>query len=320
MSLKRVDLNLFRVFEVVMQHRSVSAASKELGVTPSAISHALSRLRNALGDELFVYGDSGMEPTARAFELAPSIRDGLGRLDDAMSATPFDPAESTRSFRIAATDFTTISVLTGLVSRLVRIAPQVDLRIFPCNRMDVVRHLDDGRLDLVISWFQDLPDRVNRATIMTEKEAVVVRPGHPLTEGVVTKERLFAFPYIVVELTGSEDQAVDGFVDDRGIWRRVWVERLLIETDAEEEDAAAHVAVTLPHYAAIPHMLRATDMVATLPGRLARDAAAQGAVVILDLPYEPLCVPVEAIWHQRADRDPGLQWLLGELIDVMRDA
>lgn len=319
MSLKRVDLNLFRVFEVVMQHRSVSGASKELGVTPSAISHALSRLRSALGDELFVYGDAGMEPTPRAFELAPGIRDGLGRLDDAISAKPFDPSGSTRTFRIAASDYLTVSVLTGLVSRLAKAAPQVDLRIFPCNRMDVVRHLDDGRLDLVISWFQDLPDRVKRATIMVEKEAVVVRPGHPLTEGAVTKEGLFAFPFIVVELTGSEDQAIDGFVDDRGIWRRVWVERLLIETDAEEEDAAAHVAVTLPHYAAIPHMLRATDMVATLPDRLAREAAARGEVIILDLPYEPLTVPVEAIWHQRAERDPGLKWLLGELIDVMRD-
>lgn len=318
MSLHRIDLNLLRVFEVILKHRSVTAAAKELGVTPSAISHALSRLRQTLGDELFVYGESGMEPTARALELAPGIQGGLEQIADAISIRPFLPSQSTRTFRIAATDYTTISVLTGLVSRLNRAAPAVDLRIFPCNRTDLVRHLDDGRLDLVIGWFGDLPDRMKRVTLLEEKEAVVVRPGHPLTEGAITKERLFAFPYVVVELTGTDEQDIDGFFDDRGVWRRIWIDRLLIETDQEEDDAVAHIAVTVPHYAAIPDMLQATDMVATLPERLALRAVELGRLTMLQLPYEPLTVPVEAVWHNRSTRDSGIQWLLGELVDAMR--
>ncbi len=302
-----------------MQHRSVSGASQELGVTASAVSHALSRLRQALGDELFIPGESGMEPTARALELAPNIRDELERIDGAVSFKPFVPTESLRTFRIAATDYAAVTILPRLVGRLAETAPQIDLRVFPFSRTDVVRHLDDGRIDFVMGWFGDLPDRMRRATIMMEKEAMVVRTGHPLTAGPVTKERLFGFPHIVVELTGTEETAADGFFDDRGVFRRVWIERLLIEGDGDQ-GLVGRVAVSVPHYAAVPPMLCATDMVATLPGRLARAAVQQGSLVMLDLPYEPLAVPIEALWHHRTERDAGAQWLLGELISVMQPA
>lgn len=319
MSIPRIDLNLLRVFETVMRHRSVSAASKELGVTASAISHALGRLRRALGDELFVYGEEGMEPTVRAIQLAPGIRLGLEQIEDAVNSRPFVPSESSRTFRIAASDYGTIHVLTGLVGRLSKAAPRVDLRIFPYSRTDVVRYLDDGRIDFVVGWFSDLPDRMHRATLMIEKEALVVRPGHPLTKGAVTRERLFEFPFVVVELTGSEDQGVDGFFVDRGVWRRIWIERLLLEAGSVDNDeAGSHVAVSLPHYAAIPHILRETDMVATLPERLARQGVESGMLAMLDLPYEPLKVPVEVVWHNRADRDPGLSWLLDTLIELVQ--
>ncbi|ACK51626.1 transcriptional regulator, LysR family [Methylocella silvestris BL2] len=317
--IRTIDLNLLRVFEAVMRHRSVIRASRELGVTASAVSHALSRLRQALGDELFISGEAGMEPTARALELEPAIRDGLERIDHAVGAQPFVPTDAFRTFRIAATDYVAVAILPQLVGRLAEVAPQIDLRIFPFNRTDVVRHLDEGRIDFVMGWFGDLPDRMRRATIVVEKEAMVVRTGHPLTEGPLTKERLFSFPHIVVELIGTEEAAVDGFFDDRGVWRRVWIERLLIEADADQGEVG-RVAVSVPHYAAVPPMVRVSDMVATLPSALARAAVEQGSLVMLDLPYEPLAVPVEMVWHQRTERDEGSQWLLGELISAVKPA
>ncbi len=181
--MRRIDLNLFRVFEAVLQHRSVSGASRELGVTASAVSHALSRLRMAMGDDLFVLGDTGMKPTARALELAPAIRDGLGRIEVAVSSKPFVPEQSQRTFRIASSDHTAVIVLPHVIGRLAKTAPEINFRIFPFNRLDVVRHLDDGRVDMVLGWFGDLPDRMRRATAMSASEAIVVRAGHPLTEG-----------------------------------------------------------------------------------------------------------------------------------------
>lgn len=318
MSVQRVDLNLFRVFEVILQCRSVSGASKELGVTASAVSHALARLRQAMGDDLFVHGKTGMEPTARALEIAPSIREGLGRLESAFNLVPFVAATTPRTFRISATDYGTTIILSRLVTRIAAVAPQLELRIFPYNRMDVIQHLDEGRLDLIIGWFDDVPERLKRTQVVKEREAIVVRKGHPLTEGDVSRERLFSYPFVVVELSGSGEQTPDGFMDERGVWRRVWIDRLLIET--QDEGAVAHVAVSLPHYAGIADILSQTDMVATLPERMAHRLVAAGTHLMLQLPYTPLEVSADAVWHQRGERDGGLQWLLGELVDVMRES
>lgn len=318
--MRRIDLNLFRVFEAVLQHRSVSSAGRELGVTASAVSHALARLRMAIGDDLFVVGDAGMEPTVRALELAPAIRDGLGRIETAVSSKPFVPEQSQRTFRIASSDHNAVIVLPHVIGRLAKTAPEVSFRIFPFNRMDVVRHLDDGRVDMVMGWFGDLPDRMRRVKVMSANEAIVVRTGHPLTQGPITKERLFAFPHVVVELTGTEEEAIDGFVDDRGVWRRVWIERLLIEMGDDDGGLVGRVAVSVPHFAAVPPILCQTDMVATLPRRLALEVARHAPVVILEnLPYEPLTVPVELVWHQRAEQDSGAQWLIGEILDIARE-
>lgn len=319
MAIQRIDLNLFKVFEAVLHSHSVSGASRELGVTASAVSHALGRLRQALGDELFVYGEDGMVPTPRALEIAPAVREGLGRLGDAISIEPFDPQNCARTFRISATDYGSIAIVTPLVAHLARTAPHLDLRIFPYSRMDVVRHLDEGRIDLILGWFGDLPDRARRTQIALEQESLIVRVGHPLTEGVVTRQRLFSYPFMVVELTGSGSPGSDGFLDERGVWRRVWIDRLLIETGSCPE-LGARVALSLPHYGAVSGLLAQTDMVATLPARMAQAMVAAGTHQILDLPYKPLEVTVEAIWHERAERDPAVQWLLGELVFLMENA
>lgn len=313
----RLDLNLLRVFEAVMQHRSVNAASRELWLTPSAVSHALARLRQALDDELFIFGESGMEPTARALQLAPVIRNGLGMIDAAMGAPAFVPSQALRTFRFAATDYVAAIVLPPVVTRLAEIAPEIDLRVFPANRVDVIRHLDDGRVDFVIGWFDELPERLHRMTLLEEREAVVVRPGHPLTREPLSKERLLAFPHVVVELTGGEGPADDGFHSERGAMRRVWIERLLLEMNGGGEGAIGRVALSVPHYAAVPPVLLATDMIATLPRRLAERMQPESKLVILDLPYDPLRVDLEIVWHQRSNQDPGIRWFVEEIATVM---
>lgn len=312
MSFERIDLNLLRVFEAVHQHRSVSMAARELGVTASAVSHALGRLRQALGDELFVPGEGGMMPTARALELAPGIRDGLGRIEETILGRPFEPATSTRTFRIAASDFSTCHALVPFIRRMERLAPQIELKIFPYNRLDVVRQLDEGRLDLVVGWFGEIPGRMRRAVVLTDEEALAVRTGHPLAGRPVTREEIFAFPFVVVEMTGSEEPGTDGFMDDRGVWRRVWIDRLLVETD--DCDSVGHVAVSLPHYAAVADILVATDMVATLPSRLARRWADEGRLALLEMPHAPLQGSVDLMWHQRGEGDAALRWLVREII------
>ena len=139
-----------------------------------------------------------------------------------------------------------------------------------------------------------------------------MRAGHPLTQNKVTKERLFEFSHLVVGLTRTEERAADGFRDDKGVARRASIERALLEFQDGTIDLVGRVAVCVPHFAAVPPLLQATDMVATLPHRLALWAAAHFPLVLLDLPYTPKTVDIEIVCDQSADRDKGLQWLIDE--------
>ena len=311
--IRRVDLNLFRVFDAVMLHGSVRAASQVLSVTPSAVSHALHRLRQTLDDELFVPGESGMQPTQRALELAATIRGGLEKFELALKARPFVPAQAVRTFRIAASDGLTTVILPQLIQRLAKSAPNVDIRVFPANRIDVVRQLEDGHVDLILGWFDTLPERMRRYTLYQEQEAIVARIGHPLTEGELTKARLFEFPHVVVELTGTEENEACGFMNDRGVARRVWQERVLLEFQDKEIGLVGRAAVCVPHSAAVPPLIEGTDMVATLPRRLALWTVKHFRVRVLDLPYEPKTLNIEMVCDQSVKSDKGLQWLMDEL-------
>jgi DNA-binding transcriptional LysR family regulator len=316
-SIRKVDLNLFRVFEAVMVHRSIIGASRELHLTPSAVSHALARLRTVLADRLFVAGDGVMTPTARALELAPHIRAGLHRIDGALVRQDFDPGATSRVFRLAASDYGSATVIPRLAARLARSAPRVDLRVFPLNRMDTVRQLDDGRIDMAISWFTQLPPHMRKHTLWEDKETVIVRKGHPLTEGVMTRERLLSYPHIVVELTGTNDSTPSGYLDDLGVSRRVWIERFLMEIRDDGETVVGRAAVSVPHYASVIPTVMQTDMVATLPHGLVHEAIGRGEVAALTLPYDPLRVNVQMIWHERSEQDPAFKWLISEAIATM---
>ncbi len=306
---EQIDLNLFRVFEAVMRHRSVSAAGRELGVTASAVSHAVARLRTLFGDDLFLSSDEGMVPTPRALELAPDVRTGLAGIARALEARAFDPAGMLRIFGIAASEYPAAIVLPGLLQRMLKQAPNASLRVSPLGRLDIVRQLDAGHIDLVIGWFDTLPDRMRRQILFREEEAMVVRAGHPLTQQTLTQQKLLAYPHIVVEFTGSEDPQQKGFIDDRGVVRRVWIERLLVKSSARGSSSTGRIAATVPTYAVIGPVLAETDLVATLPRRLALAAVQRDGLAMLELPYSPLSVGVEMVWHERTEGDPAMRWL-----------
>ena len=259
-----------------------------------------------------------MEPTPRAVEMAPHARVGVNLLLSALEPNPFRAEDSTRTFTIAATDYTATAWIPHLAARLVCKAPKTALRVLPAGRLDTVRLLDDGRIDLILGWFNVVPIRMSRAVIIQEQETLLVRTRHPLTEGRLTIERLMAFGHVVVEVTGTEDQGVDGFTDERGVTRRTWVERLLIESHGRR-GLRENVFITVPSYGPVPYILAATDLVATMPLRLAKQAVQGGTVAMLDLPYKPLEVNVEAVWHQRSDADPALQWLIAEIKGIVSD-
>jgi DNA-binding transcriptional LysR family regulator len=317
--LRLMDLNLFRVFDAMMLHRSVRKASQTLSVTPSAVSHALGRLRQSIGDELFILTESGMQPTRRALELGSAVREGLEKLESALTGKESVPAEASRTFRIGATDYACMGILPSLVKRLAKSAPTVDLRVVPSNHIDLVQQLEEGRVDLVIGSFTELPAGISRSRLLREDEVIVVRTGHPLTRGRMTKERLLEFPHVVVEPAGTMESATDGFPDEERNGKRVSVESALCEFQYGRIGPGGCMTVCVPKFAALAPFLQLSDMLAKLPRRLALWAAALAPLSLLDPPYPSVAIDIEMLWDQGSDDDQGIQWLVNELAECIGD-
>jgi DNA-binding transcriptional LysR family regulator len=317
--IRMIDLNLFRVFDAMMQHRNVQVASRKLAVTPSAVSHALRRLRQSLRDELFVSTESSMQPTRRALEIAPAIREGLEKLELALAGKEPKRAGALRTFRIVATDYACMVILPRLVKRLNGTAQHVGLQVSACNQLDLGQHLQRGRSDLIIGSFNKLQTGLHRSKLLSDDEVIAVRKAHPLTLGEVTKERLLEFPHLLVEPTGSEESRHIGPRVEEGLLHPPPARSASREFPEETINLAGRPAVRVPHFASVVPLLQATDMVAVLPRRFARLAAANASIALLDLPYQSTKLKIEVVWHHRADHDQGLQWLLNEVVESIGD-
>src|SRR5579859_5952434 len=193
-----LDLNLLRVFDVLLEERSVTRAGARLGLSQSAVSHALSRLRYHLGDELFQREAQGMQPTRRALEIGPSLHAALSQLQSALTPADFDPATSDHRFHVVAGAYACAVLMPPLAAELQRRAPHVLLQIAE-NPPDLVEQLDAGEADFVVSGFAGAPERFARERLMTEALAWVVRAGHPLCDAPATLEGLVSVPHVVVQ-------------------------------------------------------------------------------------------------------------------------
>ena len=172
-SFKTLDLNLLKVFDAVMEERSVLRASQRVALSQSAVSHSLARLREMLEDDLFVRTATGMQPTARALTMAPQVREALRSLEAAVEQPRFVPAASTRQFTLAANDFTTMVLASPLLKILGLEAPAIDLIIKPVTRIDLAEQIDLGRIDVAIGVFSDPPSRF-RTSLLFEYDDVLI--------------------------------------------------------------------------------------------------------------------------------------------------
>jgi DNA-binding transcriptional LysR family regulator len=307
MNIDRIDLNLLRVFNIVYEERNLQRASRRLNLSHSAISHALGRLREALGDELFVRTAGGMQPTARAQAMASPLRHALQQIGGALGNEPFAPATAQRDFVIAATDYVTLLLLDRLSARLQELAPQANLVIRPSTRIDLAGQLDLGRIDVAIGVFADIPPRFGAMPLWTQTDTLSMRPGHPLAGHIVTSEDLASYPLIAVSLGGAEEGAVDGFLSERGLAR---------ESDMFDRAAlpeTARLRMLVPHSLAVPSLLRSSDMLAVLPSSLSRMFAEREGLPSAPLPYPVRSRQMQAIWHSRSDGDPALAWLRSQI-------
>jgi len=305
-----MDLNLLKVFDAVYEDRNLVLAGKRLNLTQSAVSHALARLRELVGDDLFMRTGKGLVPTGRATAMAPGLRDSLRRIEATLGVEPFSPEKSTRRFVIAANDHITMVILAPLSRELQETAPGVDLVIRPSTRLDLAEQIDLGRIDLAIAIFSQVPPRLNARTLMSQHEVILMRKGHPASRRKLTLADLSKYPLVTLSVGGQEEGAVDGFILERGLARQSEMfARHALEEALAEEGLAPRLRVTVPHSLAIPAMLRDTNMLSIVPASLARALSRGDELLTRQLPYRSGTFITRAVWHERNEHDLAHGWL-----------
>jgi DNA-binding transcriptional LysR family regulator len=310
MSIGRIDLNLIKVFDAVYEDRNLLRAGKRLNLSQSAVSHALTRLRDVVGDELFVRTAKGMVPTARAMAMADDLRDSLRRIEATLGVEPFDPLQSTRRFMIAANDHLTVVLVAELSRLMATEAPRIDLVVRPSTRIDLAEQIDVGRIDLALGIFAQVPPRLISRILMTQGELIVMRKGHPATRRKLTLQDLARYPLVTVSVGGQEEGAVGGFILERGLARQAEMfDRHALEEALAGIGTAPRYRTTVPHSLAIPALLRGSDMLSIMPSSLARNLAMGGDLLMREPPYPAALSTTRGVWHSRNDHDPAHVWL-----------
>lgn len=313
---EHLDLNLLRVFEALVEERSATRAGARLGLTQSAISHALNRLRYELKDELFVRSPEGMQPTERATEIAPRLRQGLLQLQLALVPTAFAPESSDRRFTVTCTEYAGAVLMPALISRLREVAPHTSLNVLPSN-LGVADTLRSGRADLAIGSFRRIPEWAESEALMRETRVWVLSSRHPMAGEELTLERLAELPHLVIAATGEDENAIEGYVLDHGL------ERLVTRSDAGLLQGALaarglrrNIAVTTPHYLAALAVVSRSDIAALLPRRLATAMMGQYRLALFEPPYLSPPFELMSLWHREQGHQPAVRWLRQQLREI----
>jgi len=292
-----------------MGERHVRRAAERLHLSPSAVSHGLSRLRRLLGDPLFLRTPRGFVPTDRATELSESIADILVRVRSVIaSAEPFDPAHSTRRFTVGAPDGAVSVFLPPLLGALQRTAPRIDLSIRqllprqgePSPNVawrDALAELEARALDIAVIPLGELPARFVKRPLYDEEFVIAMRAGHPFAKD----RRLRGYcaqRHVVVSQSGDPSGFVDAALARRGLVR--------------------HVALTVPSFHFALAILAETDLVAAMPRQFVARYGASHGVVAVDAPLPLRRFRLHAVAPKVALMDAGLAWLVKSLEQAAR--
>lgn len=296
--LRRLDLNLLLVFHALMQERHVTRAAARLFLGQPAVSGALKRLRAAFGDALFVRGQGGMEPTPRALELAPPIDALLAGLQQAMSARhPFDPAQSTRCFRIGVSEAVGVALFPRLLQQLLRQAPGVTLATLATDRHRAAAMFERGEIELALGMFGELPAWLRHRDLFDWRFVCLYHPRHiQPRHGRLSLREFLAYPHLLTSFDGE----LHGFVD-------------------EQLEALGHhrrVIFGNPHFATNPFIARENPALVTVPDYVAEAWSGSLGLHVSSLPFKTPVHRVGARWKAAHDGDAGLRWLIDLIADT----
>lgn len=297
MELHQLDLNLLVIFNQLLIERRVSKVADTLGVSQPAVSNSLAKLRKLFADDLFLRTPKGMEPTPFADQLAESVSYALAMIHSGVNQrTTFEPSTAKRALTIGMTDIGEIYFLPALIERLRCEAPGVTLSTMRNAAINLRDELESGKVDLAIGLLPQLKAGFFQRRLFSQSYVCLMRQGHRLDKRRMSLTEFSSAEHLVVISSGTGHGKVD---------------ELLLRSGVERT-----VRLTVPHYVGVGHILRGSDLIATVPKRLADRLVEPFGLVEVPHPAKLPEVSINVFWHAKYHRSPANRWLRGVVFEL----
>ncbi|MCV2350612.1 LysR family transcriptional regulator [Paucibacter sp. Y2R2-4] len=309
MNFRHLDLNLLRVFDAVMAERSLTRAASRLAMTQPAVSHALKRLREALGEELFIRQAFGMKPTSRAEGMWPEVRLILQRLQALLVPGEFRPAEEDYTFRIAMADATAALLLPPLVAQLEAVQALANVHVLPLTTRDPRALLDQGEADFAVGYFpgavaalraQGGQSVIRQHRLYDSEYVCVMRRGHPLADQPLDLDAFCSAHHLLVSFSGRPH----GFVDEA----------------LSALNRSRRIVLTVNQFFTAGRVVTKSDLLTVLPASFVEATGYKSELLERLLPVPLAQVHVDMLWHLRSESRSAQQWMRERLIEAARIA
>ena len=302
MNLSSVDVNLLVAFNALLKERNVTMAANRIGLSQPAMSNALARLRKLFNDPLFVRTVAGMQPTPYAQQLAEPISRACELLEGALQIDAgFDPATSTRKvFTFYLSEIGEVVFLPKILLRLQNLAPRLGVKVSRVPESGAQAAMEAGEVDLAIGIFPSLKAGFYQQRLYGDKFVCIVRRGHPLIRSAPSLEAYVAASHAIVASTGTGHDTA--------------VEQVLLKHRLQRK-----IAVTVPHFMALPAIVAQTDAIATIPSRMAAALEPQSNLSVFDAPIKFPRIEIRQHWHERYHHDAANKWLRELVAQLLKD-
>lgn len=297
--LARLDLNLLVALDALLTERSVTRAAGRIGISQSAMSHALGRLRTAFSDELLTRAPDGMRPTPRALALMAPVQAALAQIQE-ITAPPdvFDPATADLTFTLGIPDSTEVLLMPTLIAHLQAVAPRVKLLLHTVDRHRILDDLDTGRVDLGIGVFEQGQTHHKRRILNKENYLCIFNAQLVGVSAPISLDDYVRLPHLLTSLVESAHGVVDDALAKIGR-KRV-------------------IALTSPRFSVMPFVVRQAPVIATMHSRLARFFADSMGLTVSPAPIVLPDVSISMIWHASNDAVPSQRWLRETIVKLRR--
>jgi DNA-binding transcriptional LysR family regulator len=301
MNIESMNLNLLLAFEALLEERNVSRAAARARLSQPAMSNALRRLRDTFDDALFLRTRGAMTPTPRALELSGPVRSALSQLRNALAERPqFDPAVSTRTFRLAMTDYAELILAGSLLKRLQRNAPDIQILVRRVERVFIPpeEELRAGTFDAAIGFFPEasaLEPGTRSHDLFVEENVCIAREGHPMMRKRFTLRQFAAASHAAVFYKSDTQGLIDGALAEHGLRRRL--------------------RATLPHFLSVPYVVAESDLIAVVPAGLAARCRKSLKLAVRKVPILLPPLRMRLVWHEHSAEDAAHTWLRSQILD-----